>query len=140
MISILSGMHLTMILIRYVSCKLDKYHYTKCRINLNFIASVSYLVVIIITIGLYMTAFAETENKDDTITTASSQPISVWHMTNGYQFWVFLEIITFFTNFLGVILALSVISINHPTIKRSLTVPMALVQQIHSQLLENNSD
>ena len=65
-------MHLTMILIRYVSCKLEKYHYSKCRINLNFLASVSYLAVIIITIGLYMTAFAETENKDDAITTGSS--------------------------------------------------------------------
>jgi uncharacterized membrane protein len=45
--------HFIMVLTWYISDKLRKNHYQGLRITINYLASVVYLVVIIITIGLY---------------------------------------------------------------------------------------
>jgi len=44
-------------------------------------------------------------------------------MVNIYQFWVFLEIISFFTNFAGIILTLFMSSYWHLKIMRVLKIP-----------------
>jgi hypothetical protein len=97
---------------------------TTWRITLNFIASVSQLTLIIISIGLYIKAFGDKKNEDGTIASPSSLPLGVWHMVNIYQFWVFLEIISFFTNFAGIILTLFMSSCWHLKIMRVLKIPV----------------
>lgn len=59
-------------------------------------------------------------------------------MVNIYQYWVILEIIAFFTNFIAIMITLFVASFWHHKIKRSLTVPLALVQQFTGQAQTNN--
>ena len=84
-----------------------------------------------------MEAFSVATNEDGTIAAASCLPKGPWYMENIYQYWVFLEINLFFSNFIGIILTLAVLSFNPPAIKRCLTVPMALVQEINQTLLAN---
>ncbi len=87
----------------------------------------TYPIVIIITIGLYKEPFADTYYKDGTKAAPSCLPDGVWHMVNIYQFWALIEIVSFFSNFVGIIIALSFISILRPALKRTLIVPLALV-------------
>jgi len=84
-----------------------------------------------------MEPFSVTKNEDGTIAAASCLPKGPWYMKNIYQYWVLLEINTFFSNFVGIIIALAAISFNSPAVKRCLTVPIALVQEINQILLPN---
>ncbi len=84
-----------------------------------------------------MEAFSVATNEDGTIAAASCLPKGPWYMVNIYQYWVFLEISMFFSNYLGIILTLAVLSFKPPAIKRCLTVPIALLQEINQTLLAN---
>jgi hypothetical protein len=117
-------MHLAMLFLRHVSTKFDQNKLTTWRITFNFVASVSQLTVIIISIGLYINSFGPKKNKDGTIAAPPCLPLGVWHMVNIYQFWVFLEIISFFTNFAGVILTLFMSSCWHLKVMRVLKIPV----------------
>jgi len=61
-------------------------------------------------------------------------------MVNIYQFWVILEFIAFFTNFAAIIFTLFVSSCWHHKTKRSLTVPLALIQQFNREGLANDKN
>jgi hypothetical protein len=73
-----------LILLKYFSTKLELNKFTTWRIIFNFIASVTQLTVIILSIRWYGNAFKLTKNKDGTVTDISSLPLGVWHMVNVY--------------------------------------------------------
>jgi hypothetical protein len=85
-------------------------------------------------------SFAPKTNEDGSISKQSYLPLGVWHMVNIYQFWVMLEIIAFFTNFVAIIFTLFVSSFWHHKTKRTLTVPLALVQEMNKKGAANNND
>jgi hypothetical protein len=87
---------------------------------------------------MYVKVFAPVSIKAGTVTEPSCLPLGVWHMVNIYQYWVILEIIAFFTNFIAIMITLFVASFWHHKIKRSLTVPLALVQKFTGQAQANN--
>lgn len=55
-------MHFEMLFLRHVSKVFDENKLTTWRITLNFVASVSQLTVIIISIGLYVNSFGPKKN------------------------------------------------------------------------------
>jgi len=61
----------------------------------------------------------------------SKLPKGMWHIVNFSQYWVVLEIIAFFSNFVGIMLTLffssCVSNWQHCSVKRTLTVPLGLV-------------
>ena len=126
-IKILAANHCSIIFSRYISLKLHKNHYHFCRLIINYLASGANSIIIIVTISLYQQAFAQKINTDGTKASSLCLSNGVWHMVNVYQFWVLLEIIAFFSNILGMIVALIPLNVMHSAIKRSLRVPMALV-------------
>ena len=139
-IKILAWMHFAMITLRYFSTKLESHSHSTWRIILNFIGSMMQLSLIIVSIGLYVKSFAPKTNEDGSISKQSYLPLGVWHMVNIYQFWVMLEIIAFFTNFVAIIFTLFVSSFWHHKTKRTLTVPLALVQEMNKKGAANNND
>jgi len=58
-------------------------------------------------------------------------------MYNIYQYWVLLEIISFFMNFFGIILTLLFASLYHLKVMRTLKVPEGLVTN-NSQVIPQN--
>ena len=139
-IKILAWMHFATISLRYISTIFENNSLTTSRIIINFICSMIQLSVIIVSIGLYVKSFAPKTNEDGSISKQSYLPLGVWHMVNIYQFWVMLEIIAFFTNFVAIIFTLFVSSFWHHKTKRTLTVPLALVQEMNKKGAANNND
>ena len=97
-----------------------------CRIVSNFFASTLQLTVIIMTIGLYVKAVSPNLNEDKKFDT-SKVPFGVWHMVNIYQYWIFLEFISYFTSFFVIMVTLLIASLCHLKIERVLKVPAGLV-------------
>ena len=119
-------MHITMIVLKKISVLFDNNKMTTWRISINFIASMIQLTVNIISIGWYVNAFTPKKNADATISSPSCLPFGVWHMVNIYQFWVLVEIISFFTNFVAIMLTMFVSSLTHLKIEKVFKVPAAL--------------
>lgn len=119
----LTIMHFTQLALRYFAQTFQDNQMMTWRIVTNFVASIVQLSFIIITIGFYVDAFAPKLNSDNKTYSPSSLPFGAWHMANVYQYWVFLEVISFFTNFVVIMLALLSASLSHLKIERVLKVP-----------------
>lgn len=119
-------MHSTQLLLRFIALKFDECQMRTWRIVTNFIASISQLTIIITTIGLYVNSFAPKLNPDKTSYGPSLLPLGAWHMMNVYQYWVFLEIISFFANFFAIMMTLLVASLSHKKVERIMKVPAGL--------------
>jgi hypothetical protein len=92
--------------------------------------------VIIVAIGLYVDAFSP-KLKDKTYI-PSQLPLGPWHMVNVYQYWVLLELTSFFTNFITIMVALFFSSLSHLKIERIYIVPAASLNNAAQQQNQQN--
>jgi hypothetical protein len=83
----------------------------------------TYQVTIIIALGWYTEALREI-NKDF----PELPNLGAFHMLNIYQYWIFLEIVTYYMNFAGIIINLASASICHLKMEKVLKVPLAMLR------------